>query len=47
MYVLTNLDDPGTTEMTGRELLDGGLPVVIKEKPGAAIITYQKKPGLP
>jgi alpha-galactosidase len=43
-YVLTNLDVAGTTEMTGRELLDSGLPVAMKEKPGAAIITYKKKP---
>jgi alpha-galactosidase len=43
VYVLTNLDVAGSTEMTGRELLDAGLPVVMKEKPGAAIITYKKK----
>jgi len=42
-YVMTDLDVAGTTELTGRELLDKGLPVVIKEKPGAAIITYEKK----
>ena len=42
-YVLTNLDVAGTTEMAGRELLDKGLQVVIKDKPGAAIITYKKK----
>ena len=43
VYVLTNLDVAGATEMTGRELLDNGLSVVIKDKPGAAIITYKKK----
>jgi hypothetical protein len=43
VYVLTNLDIAGTTETTGRELLESGLPVVIKEKPGAAIVTYMKK----
>jgi alpha-galactosidase len=43
VYVLTNLDVAGTTEMTGRELLERGLPVVLKERPSAAIITYKKK----
>ena len=43
VYVLTNLDVPGEMEMTGRELLDVGLPVSIQEKPGAAIITYKRQ----
>jgi alpha-galactosidase len=44
VYVLANLDVAGTIEMSGRELLDSGLVVVIADKPGAAIITYRKKP---
>jgi len=43
VYTLTNLDVPGTTEMTGRQLAEG-LPVVLKSKPGSAVILYQKKP---
>jgi alpha-galactosidase len=43
VYVLTNLDVAAAVAMTGRELLDQGLPVVMKEKPAAAIITYKKK----
>jgi alpha-galactosidase len=43
VYTLTNLDVAGTTERTGRELADGGLAVVIKDQPGAAIVTYRKK----
>jgi alpha-galactosidase len=43
VYVLTNLDVAGTTVKTGRELMNGGLFVVLKDKPGAAIITYKKK----
>jgi hypothetical protein len=43
-YVLTNLDVEGTTELRGSELLDKGLSVIIKDKPGAAIILYKKKP---
>jgi alpha-galactosidase len=43
VYTLTNLDVPGATEMTGRALAEWGLPVAIKDQPGAAIITYKKK----
>jgi hypothetical protein len=43
VYVLTNLDVAGTTEMTGRELHEKGLSVVLKEKPSAAIVTYKRK----
>ena len=43
VYTLTNLDVAGTTEMTGRELLDSGLSIVVKNQPGTAIITYRKK----
>ena len=44
VYVLTNFDVPGTTEKRGRELMDGGLSITIESRPGAAIITYKKKP---
>ena len=44
VYTLTNLDVPGTTEMTGRELSENGLVIAIKEQPGSALITYKKKP---
>jgi len=44
VYTLTNFDAAGTREMTGRELLDKGLPITIKDQPGAAVITYKKKP---
>jgi alpha-galactosidase len=43
VYVLTNLDLPGATQMKGRELLEKGFLVILKEKPAAAIITYKKK----
>jgi alpha-galactosidase len=42
-YILTNLDIPGTTELSGRELCENGLLIVIKEQRGAAMITYKKK----
>jgi alpha-galactosidase len=43
VYTLTNLDSPGTTEMTGRELSEKGLIIVIKDRPGWALIAYKKK----
>lgn len=43
IYVLTNLDIVGTTEMTGRELRENGLSVGITDRPGAAIVTYKRK----
>jgi alpha-galactosidase len=44
VYTLTNLDVPGTTEMTGRELAEPGLPIAIKDRPDSAVIVYKKKP---
>jgi alpha-galactosidase len=42
-YVVTNLDTAGTTEMTGRDLMEGGLTIAIAAPPGAAVVTYKKK----
>ena len=42
-YKLTNLDVQGFKEMTGRELTEKGLKIVIKDQPGTAIITYEHK----
>jgi alpha-galactosidase len=44
VYTLTNLDVPGTTEQTGRQLSEEGLPIVLKDRPSAVLITYEKKP---
>ena len=41
-YTLTNLDAPGTTEMTGRELTQKGLAIEIRDQPGSAIIVYKR-----
>jgi alpha-galactosidase len=41
-YTVTNLDVPGRTEATGRELMEQGLRVVLEERPGAAIVIYQR-----
>jgi alpha-galactosidase len=40
-YELTNFDVPGKTMMTGRELMEKGLEVYIKDCPGAVVITYR------
>jgi alpha-galactosidase len=44
VYVVTDLDQGDPTEMTGRELCEKGLPIVIKAQPGAVIVTYKKRP---
>ena len=41
-YGITDFDIPGKTRMTGRELMEQGLDIIIKDKPGAAVITYKK-----
>ena len=41
-YTLLDLDEPQETQMTGKELMDSGLLVSIKERPGAALITYRR-----
>jgi alpha-galactosidase len=41
-YELTNFDVPGTSVASGKELMEKGLPVEIKDKPGAAVIVYRR-----
>ncbi|MFC1462506.1 GH36 C-terminal domain-containing protein [Verrucomicrobiota bacterium] len=49
-YEVTNFDVEGTTKIpggstpltTGRDLMENGLTVEIKDKPGAAVIAYQR-----
>ena len=41
-YIVIHLDVPGRTEATGRELMEQGLRVVLEERPGAAIVIYQR-----
>jgi alpha-galactosidase len=40
-YELTNFDVEGTTRVSGKELMDKGLTVAIKDQPGAAVIAYR------
>jgi alpha-galactosidase len=41
-YGLVDFDTSGDTVMSGRELMEQGLPVSIKGHPGAVIIVYRK-----
>jgi alpha-galactosidase len=41
-YQITNFDLAGTVEIAGEELMDNGLTIEIKDKPGAAVILYQR-----
>jgi alpha-galactosidase len=42
-YTVQNLDETGSHEFTGRELMDKGLLVSIDALPGAAVVTYKRK----
>jgi len=41
-YTLTNLDVPGSTELSGQELAQKGLSLAIAESPGSAIVVYRR-----
>ncbi len=41
-YELKNLDVPGTVSVPGRQLMEVGVDVAIKQRPGAAVIVYKR-----
>ena len=41
-YEVTDFDVAGTTMASGKDLMDKGLAVEIKDKPGAAVIVYRR-----
>jgi alpha-galactosidase len=41
-YELTDFDVEGTTRVSGKDLMEKGLVVEIKSKPGAAVIAYRR-----
>jgi alpha-galactosidase len=41
-YEVENLDDGKILKISGKELLETGLPVLLKEKPSAALFIYRK-----
>jgi len=42
-YTVTDLDTAASTSFSGRELMDHGISITIAEKPGSALLRYQKK----
>jgi hypothetical protein len=44
-YAVSNLDVPGQIQLSGPELMEKGLPVVIRHQPGAVIITSRQVTG--
>ena len=42
LYEVTNFDVVGSTTVCGKALMEQGLSVEIKEKPGAAVVVYRK-----
>jgi alpha-galactosidase len=41
-YEVRNVDAEGATKLSGRELMERGLGVSIPDRPGAAIVLYQR-----
>jgi alpha-galactosidase len=41
-YEVTDLDEGKPRKVSGKELMENGLAVEIKDKPGAAVISYRK-----
>ena len=39
---MRNLDLPEADLITGRRLMEAGLPVVLSNRPSAVVITYEK-----
>jgi len=43
IYELTNFDNPDKVALTGRELMETGMKIAIEDRPGAALIRYQRQ----
>ena len=41
-YEVENLDEPGKIKMTGRQLTEAGVEIVVRDRPGAAVIVYKR-----
>ena len=41
-YTLTNIDGTPAAKMTGRQLINDGLPITLEKRPDVAVIRYQK-----
>jgi alpha-galactosidase len=43
VYAIRNLDERGSTEATGRDLMENGLSVTLDQDPSAAVVTYKRR----
>ncbi len=41
-YELSNTDEPGKVTMSGRQLMETGTEIAIKQRPGAAVVVYER-----
>lgn len=44
-YAVTDLDTLSTVESSGRELMDRGISITLADRPGSALLRYQRNPG--
>jgi len=42
-YELTKLDAPGSSVLTGEELMKVGLPISVRDRPGAVVVSYREQ----
>jgi alpha-galactosidase len=42
-YTITALDSTETRQAAGRELMADGLPIVLRDKPSAVVVTYRRQ----
>lgn len=43
-YVVRNFDQHGEVVLTGRQLMEDGVEIAVKERPGAAVVSYEIAP---
>ena len=41
-YELSNTDEPGKVTVSGRQLMETGTEIAIKQRPGAAVVVYER-----
>ena len=45
LYTVTNLDTSSSQDFSGRDLMEQGLPILLKQKPDSALLTYKRISG--
>ncbi|NQT38221.1 MAG: GH36 C-terminal domain-containing protein, partial [Planctomycetes bacterium] len=41
-YEVRNFDEPGKVILSGRQLMETGTEIAIRQQPGAAVIVYER-----